>query len=134
VFGIAAIVLIVSLGGFLWRNSGKTDRFPENADTPLSTLYSEPLHDTDPAPTLSTPASPEEDTDMPPALALELLPIPETEPGSEPELMSIPSLPANQQQGRHNRHDLPGIEDDAPSTPASAPVPNAGARRFEDVE
>jgi hypothetical protein len=126
--GIAAIILIVFLGGLLWWNFGKTDRFPEDADTPPSALSSDPLQeDTDPILTLSTPALPEENT--PPPFDPELASQSEYEPESETELMSIPSLPTNQQQGRHNRHDQPEITDDKPlsSYQPSAPVPSTRA-------
>jgi hypothetical protein len=117
VFAIGAIVLVVFLGVFLLWNSGRMNRFPEDGDTPPSTLSLEPLHDTDPALTLSTPASPEENT--PKAFT----PEPEHESGSRLELMSIPSLPMNQQQGRHNRHDLPEITDDKTSSSYQPPMP-----------
>jgi hypothetical protein len=134
--GIAAIVLIVFLGGLLWWNFGKADRFPEDADAPPPTLSYDPLQDPDPILTLSTTAPPEENT--PPASDPEPASEPEHEPESEPGLMNIPSLPMNQQQGRHNRHDLPEITDDkplsshqppasVPAAPVSAPVQKQAA-------
>jgi hypothetical protein len=117
VFGIAAIVLIVFLAGLLWWNfnPGKTDHFTEEAETALPTPSFEPLQDTDPILTFSTPPPPEENIPTPfdQELASE----------SGPELMSIPSLPTNQQQGRHNQHNLPEIMDDNPSSPRQPPAP-----------
>jgi hypothetical protein len=126
---IVCIVLIGLLSGFLWWSLGKTDPSPDDTGTKLSTLSSEPLHDTDPARTISTHAPPEEEA--PPAFIPEQVFDPDHEPEFKPGLMSIPSLPTNQQQGRHNRYDLSGIDDNkslssyqppAPVTPASAPL------------
>jgi hypothetical protein len=138
--GIAAIVLAVFLGGLLWWNSEKVDRFQEDADIPPSTLSSDPLPDADPDLALSPPVSPDspEENTPQPTFDPELVPSPEQETGSgsEPKLMSIPSLPKNQQQGRHNRHDLPETADAPPfsayqpSTPAGAAEPH----RFGNVE
>ncbi|MCL1825847.1 MAG: hypothetical protein FWG26_07915 [Betaproteobacteria bacterium] len=116
--GIAALVLIVFLGGLLWWNSGET----ESSGALPQTLSSEPLPDTEPP----TPGSSTENT-----LASNPKPVVEpaveqvsiSEPGSEPELMSIPSLPMNQQQGRHNnQHNLAETSDSEVPYPLPTPT------------
>ncbi|MCL2876171.1 MAG: hypothetical protein FWF12_07765 [Betaproteobacteria bacterium] len=103
-FGIAATILVVFLGGLWWWNSGKTTHFPEGANTPLPTQSSEPLRGTSPSPA-NTSAS-----------------FPETASEQKLDLMGIPSLPENQRQGRHNS---PEIKNDhsLPPYPSSLPPP-----------
>jgi len=119
-FGLAAIILIVFLGGLWWWNTGERDSFPENIDEPLSALPSESLPDAESSLPLSTLASPAEDM---PAFNLEEQ---VSEQGPEPGMMSIPSLPTNQQQGRHNRYSPAEIKDEEPPlslSPYPLPMP-----------
>ncbi|MDR2881460.1 MAG: hypothetical protein LBV29_06130 [Azoarcus sp.] len=120
VLGVAAAILILFLGGLLWWNFGETDH--SQANVLLPTTSSESLPGAKPSLTLSTPDSSAEDA---PVLLLEQERVSASEP--ESELMNIPSLPANQRQGRHNQHDTTEIEDPPPLSlypnprPMSAP-------------
>jgi hypothetical protein len=123
VFGLAAIILIVFLGGLWWWNSKEADFSPEDIDASPPALSSEFFPDAEPSLTLSSPDSPAENTPVfnPEEQEQILEQKAGLEPGSEPGLMGIPSLPANQQQGRHNRYTPPVIEDD--SSPSLYPLP-----------
>jgi len=124
IFGLAAIILIVFLGGLVWWNASETESFPEDIDAPLQALTSEsipePIPDTESSLTLSTPAPPVESL---PAFDPEEQVL-EQEAGSG--LMNIPSLPTNQQQGRHNQYSPAEIKDEEPpsiSSPLPMPAP-----------
>lgn len=110
---IAIFVLIVCLGGFFLWNSGETAPSPENAETSLAAQPSEPAPDVGSPPFSPAPVSELKDTS-----ALN----PEMEPEQEADLMDIPSLPSNQQQGRHNQFNpIIIIESEKPSvTPQPA--------------
>jgi len=118
IFGIAAAILIVFLGMLWWRNSGKTDTSPEGPDVPLPTLSSDPSPNIKP----SMPATPAE----PPPISSPKL---ASEQDLKSELMDIPSLPANQRQGRHNSTEIKAsIQDDTssnqqPLTATPTPTP-----------
>ena len=115
VFGLAAFILIVFLGGLWWWNSGEAVSLAEDVGEPLP--MSEPLPKVvAPSRPPSAPASPAENTS---AFSQD------EPPSSEAGLMNIPSLPANQQQGRHNRYNPVIIKDSEPlSTPPDpAPIP-----------
>jgi hypothetical protein len=114
--GLAAIILIVFLGGLWWWNSGETVSFPEDVGEPPP--MSEPLPKAVSSPPPSTPASPAENTA---AFSPE-----EQPPGLESGLMSIPSLPANQQQGRHNQYNPATTKDDPLPSVSPAPMPEIG--------
>ena len=136
ILGLAAIILVAFLGGLWWWNSGKTDYFPEDTGAPLPTLSSDPIPDAKPFPTLPPPASPAENT--PTFRPEEQLSeqAPELELRSERGLMNIPSLPANQQQGRHNRHNPTEIKDDPPLSlsPDSLPMPTPPKPAFPTMQ
>ncbi|MCL2644345.1 MAG: zinc ribbon domain-containing protein [Betaproteobacteria bacterium] len=127
--GVAVAIVVVFLGLFLWWGSEKSDPFQEEASAPPPlTQPSEPLRGTEPSLPLFVPA---------PQTKGALASNPETASEYEPELISIPSLPMNQRQGRHNsteirsEHALPthqsaGVETATQArianTPAPAPV------------
>lgn len=119
-FGVAFIILVVFLGSFWWWGSKKTDPFPEDASATLPAPPSEPLRNAEPSLPPSAPDSPAEDT---------LVFTPETGSEQETELMSIPSLPENQRQGRHNSSEInyspPSPAQPARITNTSAPEPVA---------
>ncbi len=123
IFGLAAIILIVFLGGLWWWNSKEAEPFPEDIDAPTTTLSSEPLPDAEPSLAISTPAPPAENTSTSSPEEQILEQEPESEPGSEQGLMNIPSLPANQQQGRHNQYNPTEIKDEDPLSVSPYPLP-----------
>ncbi|MCL1860422.1 MAG: hypothetical protein FWG52_02655 [Proteobacteria bacterium] len=112
ILSIAALALIVFLGGLLWWNSGET----KDTGALPQTLSSEPLPDSG-SPTSAPPA--ENTLASSPEPAAEQVSI--SEPGSETELMNIPSLPMNQQQGRHNQHNSAKANDS--ELPYQLPTP-----------
>jgi hypothetical protein len=139
-FRMAIVLLVVFLGGFLWWNfrfNPDSDHFTEDAETTLPVLTSEPLQESDSALALT----PSDGKTLPPFDSKE---VPES--GTWSGLMSIPSLPANQRQSRHNQNNMPEITDDfshrppatAPSTPArkqaAAVVPEPDMQEYTDPD
>ncbi|MCL2590146.1 MAG: hypothetical protein FWD67_04505 [Betaproteobacteria bacterium] len=128
IIGIAAAILVVFLGMLWWWNSGKTDDHLENADA-LPPTISPPGHlpNAEPSMPPSTLTSPAKDT---PASNPKLM----SEQGSELELISIPSLPMNQRQGRHNSTEVNiEIKDNIPPSPYSSPLPATPAPKPAEI-
>ncbi|MCL2162298.1 MAG: hypothetical protein FWH56_10510 [Betaproteobacteria bacterium] len=122
VYGLAAIILIVFLGMFWQWNSRETNRSSDNVEAPFPALPSEFPSDVEPSRVLSAPASSVQKT-PPPDPELTLL---KPEPVSEQDLLSIPSLPTNQQQGRHNIYNPSRPAEtrgDAPISRSPLPMP-----------
>ena len=122
-YGLAALILIVFLGGLWWWNASETNPSPEDADTrtQLTTLPSKPPSDIEPFPTPSAPASSVENTPEP-DLEQILGQEPGSESGWEQELMGIPPLPMNQQQGRHNQYNPINLTE-TKNAPPHSPLP-----------
>ena len=113
--GLAVIVLVVLLAGFWsWQSAAPTD-----AD-PLPDLSSKALPDTNSSQAVSSPEPPMESASIFNPEQQEL------EAGFGPALMSIPSLPTNQ-QGRHNRNSPTQSGEAAPLSPLPLPVPSSPA-------